>query len=37
MGGREIPTLKSTLAMVGTGNASTNAKNNVPKSNFFIL
>jgi hypothetical protein len=37
MGGREIPTFTLTLAIVGAGNTNTNAKNNVPKSNFFIL
>jgi hypothetical protein len=37
MGGRETPTFTFTLAIVGAGNISTNAKNNVPKSNFFIL
>jgi hypothetical protein len=37
MGGGEIPTFTLTLAIVGTGNTSTNAKNNVPKNNFFIL
>jgi hypothetical protein len=37
MGGRAMPTLTFTLAMVGTGNKNTNAKNNVPKINFFIL
>jgi hypothetical protein len=37
MGGRETPTFIFTLAIVGTGNTSTNAKNNIPKSNFFIL
>jgi hypothetical protein len=37
MGGRETPTFTFTLAIVGTGNKSTNAKNNVPKSNLFIL
>jgi hypothetical protein len=35
-GGREmlIPTLIS--AIVGRGNTGTNAKSNVPKTNFFI-
>jgi hypothetical protein len=37
IGGRETPTLTLTLAIAGIGNTSTNAKNNVPKSNFFIL
>jgi hypothetical protein len=37
MGGRETPTFTLTLAIVGTGNINTKAKNNVPKSNFFIL
>jgi hypothetical protein len=37
MGGREMPTFTFTLAIAGTGNTSINAKNNVPKSNFFIL
>jgi hypothetical protein len=32
-GGREM----LTLAIVGIGNTSTNAKSIVPKSNFFIL
>jgi hypothetical protein len=36
-GGREMLTPTSTLAIIGTGNTSTNAKNNVPKNNFFIL
>jgi hypothetical protein len=37
MGGRETPTFTLTLAIVGTGNASTSANNNVPKNIFFIL
>jgi hypothetical protein len=37
MGGRETPTLTFTLAIVEIGNANTNANNNVPKNNFFIL
>jgi hypothetical protein len=37
MGGKEMPTFTLTLAIVGAGNTNTNAKNNVPKSNFFIL
>jgi hypothetical protein len=37
MGGREIPTLTFTLAIVGPGNKSTNAKSIVPKNNFFTL
>jgi hypothetical protein len=37
MGGREIPTFTLTLAIVGAGNTNTNAKNNVPKNNFFIF
>jgi hypothetical protein len=37
MGGREIPTLTFTLAIAGAGNTMTNAKNNAPKNNFFIL
>jgi hypothetical protein len=37
MGGREMPTFTLTLAIVGTGNTSTNAKSIVIKNNFFIL
>jgi len=37
MGGREIPTFTFTLAIVETGNTSSNAKNNVPQNSFFIL
>jgi hypothetical protein len=37
MGGKEIPTFTLTLAIVGAGNTNTNAKNNVPKNNFFIF
>jgi hypothetical protein len=37
MGGKEIPTLTSTLAIVGAGNTNTNAKSIVPKNIFFIL
>jgi hypothetical protein len=37
MGGRETPTFTFTLAIAGAGNTSTNAKNNVPKNNFFTL
>ena len=36
-GGREMLMLTSTLAIVGKGSTSTNAKSIVPKSNFFIL
>jgi hypothetical protein len=36
-GGREIPILTFTPAIVGIGTTITNAKNIVPKSNFFIL
>jgi hypothetical protein len=36
-GGRGILMLISTLASVGKGSASTNAKSIVPKSNLFIL
>jgi len=38
-GGREIPTLMFTpaLAVDGMETAITNAKNNIPKNNFFIL
>jgi hypothetical protein len=36
-GGREIPTLISTDAIVMIGNTLTNAKRIIPKSNFFIL
>jgi hypothetical protein len=36
-GGREMLMPTSTLAIVGIGNTSTNAKSIVPKSNFFIL
>jgi len=36
-GGRGIPILMFTSAIVGIGTAITNAKSIVPKSNFFIL
>jgi len=36
-GGREIPILISTPAIVMIGKPLTNAKRIVPKSNFFIL
>jgi len=36
-GGRGIPILISTPAIVGIGTTITNAKSIVPKSNFFIL
>jgi hypothetical protein len=36
-GGREIPILISTAAIVMIGKTLTNAKRIVPKSNFFIL
>jgi len=36
-GGREIPILISTPAIVGIGTTIDNAKRIVPKSNFFIL
>ena len=36
-GGRGILTLTSTLAIVGIGNTSINAKNIVPNKNLFIL
>jgi len=36
-GGRPILTFTSTLAIVGTGTAITNAKSNAPKNTFFIL
>jgi hypothetical protein len=37
MGGREIPTFTRTCAIAGAGNTMTNAKNNAPIINFFIL
>jgi hypothetical protein len=36
-GGRAIPTFTSTPAIVEIGTTITNAKNNIPKNNFFIL
>jgi len=36
-GGSGIPILMFTSAIIGTGTAMTNAKNTIPKSNFFIL
>jgi hypothetical protein len=36
-GGREIPILISTAAIVGIGTPITNAKSIVPKSNLLIL
>jgi hypothetical protein len=36
-GGREIPILTSTLAIVGIGTTIANAKRIIPKRNFFIL
>jgi hypothetical protein len=38
-GGKGMPMLMPTLtlAIVGIGTAIANAKNNVPKSNFFIF
>jgi hypothetical protein len=36
-GGREIPILTSTPAIVGIGTTIANAKRIVPKSDFFIL
>jgi hypothetical protein len=36
-GGREIPILISTPAIVGIGTTIDNAKRIVPKSNFFIV
>jgi hypothetical protein len=35
--GREIPIFIPTSALVTVGKKLTNAKKNVPKSNFFIL
>jgi hypothetical protein len=37
MGGREIPTFTRTCAIAGAGNTMTNANNNAPIINFFIL
>jgi hypothetical protein len=36
-GGREIPILIFTAAIVGIGTTITSAKSIVPKSNFFIF
>jgi hypothetical protein len=36
-GGREIPILISTSAIVGMGTTIANAERIVPKSNFFML
>jgi len=36
-GGRKIPILTSTAAIVMVGKTLTNVKRIVPKSNFFIL
>jgi hypothetical protein len=36
-GGREMLMPTFTFAIAGIGNTSTNAKNIVPRSNFFIL